>query len=149
MDPVEGNNWEMWLSFVADVLTIADMTLPLGGFFLITNQTATFLPDPFDGILGLSPESGDLFAAGGYPGVFGMLFVPESEGGAGELTLGGADTTKFNGPVLYSPQVDNGNWQLGSQGIFVNGQTARTLQTNVSLIFDSVGTSSAVNFLCD
>jgi len=141
VDPVVGNNYELWMSFVADVLTIADMNVPFGGFFLITNQTSGFQPDPFDGILGLGPSNGDLFDAGGYPEIFGMLFVPESEGGAGELTLGGVDTTKFTGPLLYSPQVGDGNWAIGSQGIFVNGQTASGLQNNVTLIFDS-GTSN-------
>ncbi|KAF8176568.1 acid protease, partial [Mycena galopus ATCC 62051] len=141
VDPVIGDNWELWLEEVADVFTIADMSLPLGGLFLITNQTPTFLPDPFDGILGLSPETGDLFTGGGYPAIFGMLFVPESEGGEGELTLGGVDTTKFNTSLMFSPQVDEGNWQLPSLGIFVNGGTTSTLQNNLTLIFDS-GTSN-------
>ncbi|KAJ7679087.1 acid protease [Mycena polygramma] len=142
VDPVKENNWQMSLSAVADTLTIAnDFTIPFGEFFLITNQTPTFLPDPFDGILGLGPDGGDLFDGAGFPEIFGMLFVPESEGGAGELTLGGVDTTKFNGPVLYSPQVGQGNWQIASTGIFVNGQTASSLDKNVSLIFDS-GTSN-------
>ncbi|KAJ6562014.1 acid protease [Mycena capillaripes] len=141
VDPVDGNNWELSLSFVADSLTIAnDLTIPFGGFFLITNQTPTFLPDPFDGILGLGPDS-TIFEDAGFAGIFGMLFVPESEGGAGELTLGGVDTTKFNSPILYSPLAGQGNWQLGSRGIFVNGQTTSSLQKNVTLIFDS-GTSN-------
>ncbi|KAJ6507855.1 acid protease [Mycena vitilis] len=142
VDPVKGDNWQMSLSVVADVLTIANnFTVGIGEFFLITNQTPTFLPDPFDGILGLGPDGGDLFDAAGFPEIFGMLFVPESEGGAGELTLGGVDTTKFNGPVSYSPQVGQGNWQIDSTGIFVNGQTASSIDKNVSLIFDS-GTSN-------
>ncbi|KAF8145430.1 acid protease [Mycena galopus ATCC 62051] len=142
VDPVVGDNWEMSLSFVADALTIADLSIPFGGFYLITNQTATFLPDPFDDILGLGPDSG-LFDAAGYPAIFGMLFVPESEGGEGELTLGGVDTTKFDTPLLFSPQVDDGNWELPSLGIFVNGETTSTLHNNLTLIFDS-GTSNVL-----
>ncbi|KAF7345319.1 Acid protease [Mycena sanguinolenta] len=141
VDPVIGDNWQLVVDEVADTFSVAGLSISLGEFYLITNQTPTFLPDPFDGILGLSPESGDLFSAGGYPGIFGMLFVPESEGGAGELTIGGVDTTKFNGSLLYSPQVDEGNWQLASEGIFVNGKTASILQNNLTLIFDS-GTSN-------
>ncbi|KAF7336875.1 Acid protease [Mycena venus] len=141
VDPVVGNNWELWLSFVADILHVADMTIPFGGFFLITNQTSTFAPDPMDGIMGLGPDASDLFETGGYPAIFGMLFVPETEGGAGELTLGGVDTTKFDGPLLFSPQQGSGNWALSSRGIFVNGQTASGLQKNLTLIFDS-GTSN-------
>ncbi|KAJ7812337.1 acid protease [Mycena leptocephala] len=141
VDPINGDNWEMSLSFVADSLTVANLTFPFGRFFLITNQTPTFLPDPFDGIMGLGPDLGDVFNSAGYPAIFGMLFTPESEGGAGELTLGGVDMTKFTTPPLYSPQVGSGNWQLSSQGIFVNGNTASSLQNNVTLIFDS-GTSN-------
>ncbi|KAJ6489939.1 acid protease [Mycena sanguinolenta] len=141
VDPVVGNNWQLVLEEVADAFSVAGLSIPLGEFYLITNQTPTFLPDPFDGILGLGPGSGDLFSAGGYPGIFGMFFVPESEGGAGELTIGGVDTTKFKGSLLYSPQVGGGNWQLTSEGIFVNGKTANILRNNLTLIFDS-GTSN-------
>ncbi|KAF7342890.1 Acid protease [Mycena sanguinolenta] len=141
VDPVVGDNWQLELELVADTFSIAGMTIPFGGFYLITNQTPTFLPDPFDGIRGLGPESAALFADGGYPAIFGMLFVPESEGGQGELTLGGVDTTKFSTSLLFSPQVGDGNWQLASEGIFVNRKTASILQNNLTLIFDS-GTSN-------
>ncbi|KAJ7505841.1 acid protease [Mycena galericulata] len=142
VDPVDGDNWELWLEFVADVLSIGpDFNVPLGGFFLITNQTSTFSPDPFDGILGLSPDGGSLFDSAGYPEIFGMLFTHEDAGGA-ELTLGGVDTTKFTQPLVYSPIVDDG-WQLSSQAIHVNGKSASSLVFNQSLtiIFDS-GTSN-------
>ncbi|KAJ7039610.1 acid protease [Mycena alexandri] len=120
VDPVVGNNWEMDLAFVADVLVVGDIAIPLGGFFLITNQAPTFLPDPFDGIMGLSPGMGDFFADAGVSAIFGMF------GGAGELTLGGVDTTKFKAPLVHSPIV-NDQWALTSQGIFVNGETTSTL----------------------
>ncbi|KAJ7491018.1 acid protease [Mycena latifolia] len=140
VDPVNGSNWQMSLHFVADSLTVAGLTVPFGGFYLITNQTPTFLPDPFDGIMGLSPGAGDLFTSAGYAAMFGMFFTPHSEGGAGELTLGGVDSTKFSDPILYSPLV-NGDWQLSSLGIFVNGEMASSLNKTVPLIFDS-GTSN-------
>ncbi|KAJ7255787.1 acid protease [Mycena haematopus] len=140
VDPVVGDNWQLSLELVADTFSIAGLTIDFGELYLITNQTPTFLPDPFDGIQGLGPQS-TLLADGGYPGIFGMLFVPKREGGEGELTLGGVDTTKFHAPLLFSPQLGNGNWELASQGIFVNGKTASVLQSNLSLIFDS-GTSN-------
>jgi hypothetical protein len=95
--------------------------------------------------MGLSPNSGDLFSAAGFPAIFGMLFTPENEGGA-ELTLGGVDTTKFDAPLLYSP-VSKGFWELFSLGIYVNGETTSDLQNTVPLIFDSV--SSFVNAAID
>ncbi|KAJ7746392.1 acid protease [Mycena metata] len=142
VDPVVGNNWEMDLAFVADVLVVGDINVPLGGFFLITNQTSTFLPDPFDGIMGLSPDMGDFFADAGLPAIFGMWFTPKSgkAEGAGELTLGGVDTTKFKEPLLYSPIV-NDAWQPTSQGIFVNDKTTSTLNKTFPITFDS-GTSN-------
>ncbi|KAJ7167987.1 acid protease [Mycena filopes] len=140
VEPVNGSNWKLDLAFVADALVVGDISVPLGGFFLITNQTATFLPDPFDGIMGLSPDMGDFFDSAGLPAIFGMDFTPHSApgGGAGELTLGGVDTTKFQGDLVYSPNVD-GQWQLNSQALFVNGKLA--LNKTVPLIFDS-GTSN-------
>ncbi|KAJ7644665.1 aspartic peptidase domain-containing protein [Roridomyces roridus] len=142
VDPVVGDNWKLWLEEVADVVQIADLELPLGAFFLIVNQTTTFSPDPFDGIFGLSPQSG-IFDSAGYDAVFGMFFSPHSVGGAGEMTLGGVDTTKFTGDLMYSPIVDadQGSWQIESLGISVNGQVERSLQQNLTLIFDS-GTSN-------
>ncbi|KAJ7045282.1 acid protease [Mycena alexandri] len=144
VDPVVGDNWEMDLASVADALVVGGLSIPFGGFFLITNQTPTFLPDPFDGIMGMSPDMGDFFTSAGVPAIFGMSFTPKGVkgGGAGELTLGGVDTTKFKGPLLYSPTPD-GAWTLRSQGIIVNGKTTSTLNnTDPSLfIFDS-GTSN-------
>ncbi|KAF7336871.1 Acid protease [Mycena venus] len=145
VDPVD-DNCELWVSLVADTFTVANFTSPEGAlyshFWLITNQTSGFLPDPFDGIMGIGADANDFFHDAGYPAIFGMLFVPENEGGAGELTLGGVDTTKFNAPLLYSPLVVN-DWFLLSTGIFVNGQTTSSLQNNNTFLFDS-GTSNLV-----
>jgi len=72
---------------------------------------------------------------------FGFFATPKSVGEA-ELTLGGADTTKFNGSLTFISQPSsNGNWNLPSTGISVNGKTTTALNTRRTIIFDS-GTSS-------
>ena len=76
--------------------------------------------------------------------LFGMFFTHENEGGA-ELTLGGVDTTKFTGDLIYADNDDDGSgtWQLDSTAIYVNGQTTSTLNQGRTIIFDS-GTSNVL-----
>lgn len=136
--PVDGDNWELWLSLGSDTVSVAGLTVPSADVYLITNQTPTFLPDPFDGIMGLSPDSASFFNAGGYAAILGMFFTPKNKGGA-EITLGGVDTTKFKTPLVYSPSIVTDDWQLNSTAIFVNGKTTTSLNNTVPLFFDSVG----------
>jgi hypothetical protein len=70
------------------------------------------------------------------------LFLTPNAVGHAELTLGGVDDTKFNGSLTFITQPSsNGNWELPSTGISVNGKTTNTLETKRTVIFDS-GTSS-------
>ncbi|KZV91924.1 acid protease [Exidia glandulosa HHB12029] len=144
VDPVIGNNWQLSLRSATDTVAVGGISIPRISFFQITNQTPTFLPDPFDGIMGMGATAQGWFAgaiAQGLPSMFGMFFTHQNEGGA-ELTLGGADTTKFTQPLKFSPQASTGStWQLTSPGIFVNGKTSSTLNVRRTIIFDS-GTSN-------
>ncbi|KAF8170827.1 acid protease [Mycena galopus ATCC 62051] len=139
--PVNGTNWQLNLSLAADTVSVAGLTVPNASLYLITYQTPTFAVDPFDGIMGLSPDSASFFNAGGFLAVLGMWFTPHSEGGAGEITLGGVDTTKFDTPLVYSTSIVDDDWYLTSLGIYVNGKTTSFLQSSVPLYFDS-GTSN-------
>ncbi|KAF8581358.1 acid protease [Ramaria rubella] len=127
VDPVEGDNWSLVVSNGQD-----------------TVSTPTFSPDPFDGILGLGPQSGSVFQSfinQGLPAQFGMFLTPQAVGHA-ELTLGGADDTKFRSPLTFISQPSsNGNWVLPSVGIAVNGESTSTLKAQRDIVFDS-GTSS-------
>jgi hypothetical protein len=134
--PVDGDNWVLNVSLVADTVSVAGLTVNSTDFYLITNQTPTFLSDPFDGIMGLSPTSAAFFNAGGYRAIFGMFFTPKNKGGA-ELTLGGVDTTKFKTPLTFSPSLVNDDWQLSSQAIYVNGKTTSQLNNTLPIYFDS------------
>ncbi|KAJ7640174.1 aspartic peptidase domain-containing protein, partial [Mycena rosella] len=137
--PVISSNWEIWMNFLADKLTVAGLTVYFGGFYLITNQTATFLSDPFDGIMGFSPSLGGLFEDVDVPAIFGMLFTPKNEGGA-ELTMGGVDTTKFTGTLLYSPGLSNSDWEISSLGIYVNGEMKSSASNRLPLLLQGTST---------
>jgi len=146
VDPVQGNNWQLTTIGAKDTVSVGGLVATNSNVLLITNQTPTFAPDPFDGILGLGPalQAGTVFngfVTQGLPAQFGLFLTPESVGKA-ELTLGGADTTKFNGSLTFISQPSsNGNWQLPSTSISVNGKTTTTLRAKRTIIFDS-GTSS-------
>ncbi|KAJ7737748.1 acid protease [Mycena metata] len=105
--PVNGSNWELWLSHVSDALVVGDLSVPLEKFYLIRNQTSPFLYNPYDGIMGLSPN---LHRRGIRPHLRDGSRTP-----------------------VYSPNVD-GNW-LSSQAIFVNSEVA--LNETVPIIFDT------------
>ena len=67
-----------------------------------------------------------------------MYLTPKSVGNA-ELTIGGIDSSKYTGDLVYSPmsQAGYGNWVLDSSAVYVNGQTTDTLSQVRNIIFDS------------
>ncbi|KAJ7646712.1 acid protease [Roridomyces roridus] len=138
VDPVVGDNWQLTLRNATETVSIGGLTVVGTEVFLVTNQTAPFAPDPFSGIQGLSPlvESffGDLIHQG-LPSV-----------GHAEMTVGGIDHSKFNGPLTYAslpaPGV-NDFWSLISPTLSVNGKTNSLLNTTTEIIFDS-GTSNVL-----
>jgi len=146
VDPVIGNNWQLKLDQVQDIVTVGGLTSGAIEFFLITKQTPTFDPDPFDGIMGLGLQTGSFFQGlinEGLPSLFGLFLTPESVGNA-ELTLGGVDSTKFSGTPTFIPVTGAGSfWELNSTAVAVNGKTSSVLQGAQSIIFDS-GTSNLV-----
>lgn len=72
-----------------------------------------------------------------------MYLTPNAVGNA-ELILGGIDSTKYTGTLVYAPlDTTSGFWELTGKGIAVNGQTSTTLSRSNSIIFDS-GTSNIV-----
>ncbi|KAF7358105.1 Acid protease [Mycena venus] len=120
--PVNGSDWQLHLSLVSDTVSVAGLTVHQSELFLITNQTPTFLDDPFDGIMGLSPASA-ILQRGGIPRAHGYVLHPAQQ------RRGGAHTRR--------PRYD----QLSSMGIYVNGETTSVLNNSVPLFFDS-GTSN-------
>lgn len=53
VDPVIGNNWQLSLRSATDVVSIGGLNAGRVSLFLITKQTPTFSPEPFDGIQGV------------------------------------------------------------------------------------------------
>lgn len=53
VDPVVGDNWQLTLHSARDTVSVGGLSVADVSLFLITNQTPTFAPDPFDGIQGI------------------------------------------------------------------------------------------------
>lgn len=147
VDPVVNDDYVLELRSGRDTVSVGGIAVQNLDLFLITNQTAQFNIDPFSGIQGLGSQASSLFSGlvnEGLPALFSMLLTAESVGGA-ELTLGGIDDSKFNGPLVYSnlsPLAD-GQWALLSSSITVNGESPAQLKKTRNVIFDS-GTSNVL-----
>jgi len=101
-----------------------------------SHLAAFFRNEPFDGILGMGwPQ---IAADGLVPVInqminkglldqplFGVWMTEGTQDGqvAGELSLGGIDTTKFTGAITYAPITVKGYWQINIGGATVNGQS--------------------------
>ncbi|KAJ7282990.1 acid protease [Mycena rebaudengoi] len=160
VDPVVGANYRLTLRSGTDTVGIGGLSVPKTPLFLITNQTEKFAIDPFSGIqgepsfyssismcsprLGMAARAQGFFAglvSQGLPSLFSLYVTPLAVGGA-ELTVGGIDTSKFQGNLTYASLPDiSFTWRLTSPRISVNGQTTSVLTQSRSVIFDS-GTSN-------
>ncbi len=69
-----------------------------------------------------------------------MFLTPNAVGNA-ELLIGGIDDTKFKGDLIFADQTGEGDWEVTSSQISVNGKTTTLLKKTRSIIFDS-GTSN-------
>jgi len=113
-----------------------------------TTLAAFFKDEPLDGILGLGwPQ---IAVDGVVPVVnqminkglldeprFGVYMTEEINCGgdgmvAGEMMLGGIDTTKFTGPITYAPVTRKGYWQININGAMVNGQSVASSGSAIS-----------------
>lgn len=62
VDPVNGSNWALELRTATDTVAVGGISVPKISFFQIVDQTPTFLPDPFDGIMGMGASAQGWFA---------------------------------------------------------------------------------------
>jgi len=100
-----------------DVVTIGDITVTNQTFAEVTNATgigAAYAIGPWDGILGMAWPSISVTMA--MPPFFNLLtqnptieqifsfYLPDTDGNPGQLTIGGVDATRFDGP-LYNVSV--------------------------------------------
>ncbi|OCH90671.1 acid protease [Obba rivulosa] len=148
VDPVlSPEEYELTLLNGTDTLTIGGHTLPNQQIFTIINETEKFLTDPYSGIQGMSASLEGFFGAlveQGLPALFSFFITPKAVGNA-ELTIGGIDESKFQGPLTYAklPRDAEGSWELASPKITVNGKTNHILTQEREVIFDS-GTSNVL-----
>ncbi|KAG9020086.1 hypothetical protein FRB95_005078, partial [Tulasnella sp. JGI-2019a] len=146
VDPVINHNYQLELLPITETITVAGLEAPTTSMYLITNQTAAFNRDQFDGIMGLGAIASGFFASvvnQGLPAIFSMYLTPNASGQTAELILGGIDTTKYTGSLTYVevPAGSDSSWILSSSDITVNGVSTPTLKKTRSMIFDS-GTSN-------
>lgn len=50
--PVDGDNWQLRITSGTDTVSVGGVTVTNTAVNVITSQTPTFNPDPFDGIMG-------------------------------------------------------------------------------------------------
>jgi hypothetical protein len=101
-------------------------TVGVGGLVLknqvigeATSLSHDFMGTPFDGIFGLglaplasshqAPPFYTMMQAGLVDEAVFALYV---QGKGGELDLGGIDTSRFHGPLVYAPLTDDHYWQI-------------------------------------
>ncbi|KAJ8487421.1 hypothetical protein ONZ51_g4190 [Trametes cubensis] len=143
VDPVVNNDYVLTIRSATDTVTVGGTSLPDVSLFTIIDQTPKFNIDPFLGIQGMGSQAEGFFEAlirQGLPSLFSLFLTPHTDGGA-ELLIGGIDDTKFEGDLIYADQTGEGDWEVESTQISVNGKTNSILKTSRSVIFDS-GTSN-------
>ncbi|KAL8938106.1 MAG: hypothetical protein Q9216_004079 [Gyalolechia sp. 2 TL-2023] len=124
------------------------VSLPFG---LASNVSDHFLAYPMDGILGLGPPASQSMdfptametiqkAKALSHNVFGVNLQRSSDGSTdGQLSFGAPDTTKFQGDLSYTSNVDGSSkWEIPIDDAKVNGRTCGF--TGKSAIIDT-GTS--------
>lgn len=134
---------------MADTVTIDGQSVEKQTFLLCDDFLPSLGEDPLgpgiDGIFGLAPPGYSMFAhlynqtfkttfwslvsQESVPEpVFGFYLNTGSEGGHGELTLGGIDTSKFSGELVKVPFNQTvislvGEWYIDQPSFFVNGKS--------------------------
>ncbi|KZT73382.1 acid protease [Daedalea quercina L-15889] len=135
------DEYVLWLREGRDIVSIGGISTPNISLYTIINQTQAFDADPNGGIQGMGPDLIGFWSGlvdQGYDALFGLYLTPKSVGNA-ELTIGGIDSSKYTGNLIYSPISPEGSglWELDSPALYVNGQTASTLSQKRTIIFDS------------
>lgn len=139
-----------------DVVSVGGLEVSDQSILCITNQSDTWAPNPYDGLLGLAFQSDSVTKSTPFfqrlidngevaEGVYGFYLSPIDVGHA-ELTLGGVDYSRMTGPLRALPVDTEATANLGHflanfTDIIVNSQGGYF--TGGSAVFDS-GTSNIV-----
>jgi len=113
-----------------DVVTFGGITVKNQTFGQATTLAPFFSGQPMDGILGLGypqiavdnvePVVNTMIDQGMLKEpVFGVYMTKTDEDGAvgGSLTIGGIDSTRYEGSISYFPVTKRGYWQLAMDGV--------------------------------
>lgn len=151
-DAAASGNFTMEGTVSQDAVSVAGMGVSEFQFGLVTNQSDVFGDDPFDGIVGLgfnqalSTGSQTLLGAFNSAGhltqyLYGLYLTPHSLGNA-ELSIGGVDTSKFEGQINYIPvNPVTGQFNGTFEKVFADGKLLDIEPNNA--IYDS-GTATIV-----
>ncbi|KAJ3008864.1 hypothetical protein HKX48_008309 [Thoreauomyces humboldtii] len=146
----------------SDTVTVGGITVKAQVFGDVTSEGTNPQASDFDGILGMgfttiaSDKSTTFFENAVSQGAvatpeFGFFLASEATGS--ELTLGGADTTKFTGEVTYVPIDQPGYWQFGLKDIAYGGKSVSPslkeaiADTGTSLVVGPSADVTAINKL--
>ncbi|KAI8993007.1 acid protease [Trametes punicea] len=142
VDPVVDDDYVLTVRNGTDTVTVGGVAVKDISLFTIINQTKAFNVDPFLGIQGMGSQAIGFFAALeklGLPSLFSLYLTPHTVGHA-ELLLGGLTIPR---KLIYADQTGEGDWEVESSQITVNGKTTSVLKQTRSVIFDS-GTSNVL-----
>ncbi|KAK4072906.1 uncharacterized protein Triagg1_5583 [Trichoderma aggressivum f. europaeum] len=135
-----------------DTIAVAGLQVQDFQFGLITNQSAAFGVDPFDGIVGMGFPSGlttgpqtflgGINSSGQVPeAIYGLYLTPQSVGHA-EISLGGVDSSKLTSDINYIPVFPvTGQFNGTFDKVYVDKRAANVSSNYV--IYDS-GTANIV-----
>lgn len=135
-----------------DTIAVGGLQVQDFQFGLITNQSAAFGIDPFDGIIGMGFPSGlttgtqtflsGIVSSGQIPeAIYGLYLTPHSVGHA-EISLGGVDSSKLTSDINYIPVFPvTGPFNGTFEKVYVNNKATK-VSSNYA-IYDS-GTANIV-----
>jgi hypothetical protein len=145
-----------------DVVSVAGVKINQS-FGEATTEADFFNQTAFDGILGMG--FGTISSEGvttpfdnmvqqlKIAPVFSFHMGFTANGGGGELTLGGYDSSKFTGSLQYSPVTTQTYWNIGLDSVSVNGQDSgvqaqdAAIDTGTTLIVAPDSDAQAINQL--
>jgi len=145
-----------------DVVSVAGVKIKQS-IGVATTEADFFNQTAFDGILGMG--FGTISSEGvttpfdnmvqqlKIAPVFSFHMGFTANGGGGELTLGGYDSSKFTGSLQYSPVTTQTYWNIGLDSVSVNGQDSgvqaqdAAIDTGTTLIVAPDSDAQAINQL--
>merc|ERR1712217_307713 len=117
-----------------DSVTVGSVTVPNLLFAEAVREPGVdFIAAKFDGIMGfgfpeisvnrMPPFFQAALAAGAIKEAKFAFYLEKSGSTGGELSLGGADSTKYTGDLTYTPITNKGYWEFSVAAVTVGGNS--------------------------